>query len=623
MEDRPLADLFEPATRARWLGLVEGVLKGADYEKRLVSKTADGLRIEPLYEAAEPVPQPVRAAGPWRIAQRVDHPEIEQANRQALADLEGGADALTLVFSGAPAAHGYGLTARTVEELEAALAGVMLPLIGLRVDAGPLGLEAARLVVELAKARGEDLSACDLDLGIDPVGTLAASGSLGAVWSEIAPKLGQAVKDFDAGGFTGRALLADGRPYHEAGAGEAAELGAVLATAVTYLRALEAEGVSLERARDAVGILLVTDADEFLTIAKFRAMRRLWARIEQACGLAPKPLRLQAETAWRMMTRRDPFVNILRTAMAATGAGLGGADAVTALPYTQALGLPDAFARRVARNSQIVLIEESNLARVADPAAGAGGFESLTAQLAEAGWEAFRAIEREGGIVASLSVGKLQRRIEITRETRAKNVATRREALTGATEFPYLAEKSVAVLDVAPVAAPPAASFGSGTAVACDALPSQRLAEPYEALRDASDGFLDKTGKRPQVFLANLGPVAVFNARSTFAANAFAAGGIEALSTDGFPDDASLAEAFKASGAALACLCSSDAVYEARAVSAAKALAAAGAGTIYLAGKPGADLAEPLAAAGVHGFLHAGGDLLALLNDALRRAARA
>ena len=623
MEDRPLADLFEPATRARWLGLVEGVLKGAEYEKRLVSKTADGLRIEPLYEAAAPAAQPVRAPGPWRIGQRVDHPEIEQANRQALADLEGGADALTLVFSAAPAAHGYGLTARTVEELEATLSGVMLPLIGLRVDAGPLGLEAARLVLDLAKARAENLSACDIDLGIDPVGTLAASGSLGAVWSEIAPKLGQAVKEFEAAGFAGRAMLADGRPYHEAGAGEAAELGAVLATAVAYMRALEAEGVALERARDAVGILLVADSDEFLAIAKFRAMRRLWARIEQACGLDPKPLRLHAETAWRMMTRRDPFVNILRTAMAATGAGLGGADAVTALPYTQALGLPDAFARRVARNSQIVLIEESNLARVADPAAGAGGFESLTAQLAEAGWEAFQLIEREGGIVASLSVGKLQRRIEATRETRAKNVATRREVLTGATEFPYLAEKPVAVLDVAPVPPAAATSFGTGAAVACDALPSQRLAEPYEALRDASDRLLDKAGKRPQVFLANLGPVAVFNARSTFASNAFATGGIEAMSNDGFSDEASLAEAFKASGATLACLCSSDKVYEARAAAAAAALKAAGAGTIYLAGKPAPELAEPLQAAGVHGFLQAGGDLLALLNDALRRAARA
>lgn len=622
MDDRPLADLFEPATHARWLGLVGGVLKGADYEKRLVGRTADGIRIEPLYPAADAVAQPVRAPGPWRISQRVDHPGLDAAARLALADLEGGADALTLVFPGAPAARGYGLGARTVEDLARAFDGVMLPLIALRLDAGAQGLEAALLLMALAAQRGEDLSACDIDLGIDPVGTLAATGSLGAVWSAVAPKLGQALRTFDAAGFVGRAMLADGRPYHEAGAGEAAELGAVLATATAYLRALEAEGIALDRARDAIGMLLVADADEFLTIAKFRALRRLWARVEQACGLDPKPLRLHAETAWRMMTRRDPFVNILRTTMAATAAGLGGADAVTALPYTAALGLPDAFARRVARNSQIMLIEESNLARVADPAAGAGGFESLTAQLAEAGWDAFRAIEREGGIVASLSVGKLQRRIEVTRETRAKNVATRREALTGATEFPYLAEKPVAVLDVAPPAPAPSGSFGAGAAVACDALPSQRLAEPYEALRDASDGFLEKTGRRPQVFLANLGPVAAFNARATFAANAFAAGGIEAPGNEGFSDDGTLAEAFRASGATLACLCSSDALYEGRAVSAAEALAEAGAGTIYVAGRPSGELAGVLAAAGVHGYLYAGCDLLALLNAALRRAVR-
>lgn len=299
MEDRPLADLFEPATHARWLGLVEGVLKGADYEKRLVGRTADGIRIEPLYPAADAVAQPVRAPGPWRVSQRVDHPGLDAAARIALADLEGGADALTLVFPGAPAARGYGLGARTVEDLEHALAGVMLPLIALRLDAGAQGLEAAALLMALAAKRGEDLSACDIDLGIDPVGTLAATGSLGAVWSAVAPRLGEALKTFDAAGFAGRAMLADGRPYHEAGAGEAAELGAVLATAVCYLRALEAEGIALERARDAVGMLLVADADEFLTIAKFRAMRRLWARVEQACGLDPKPLRLHAETAWR------------------------------------------------------------------------------------------------------------------------------------------------------------------------------------------------------------------------------------------------------------------------------------------------------------------------------------
>jgi methylmalonyl-CoA mutase len=621
MEDTPLADLFEPAGRARWLGLVEGVLKGADFEKRLVSRTADDLRIEPLYGPAEPVDQPVREPGPWRIAQRVDHPDRAAANAQALTDLEGGADALVLAFAGAPGARGYGLTATSADDLDAVLAGVMLPLIALRIDSGGRGLETARLIKALAERRGEDLATYDLDLGLDPVGVLAASGSLGAVWSEIAPRLAGTVAELEAAGFRGRAFLADGRPYHEAGAGEAAELGAVLATAVAYLRALEAAGHDLSAARDRVAVLLAADADEFVTVAKFRAMRRLWARVEQACGLEPKPLRLHAETAWRMMTKCDPFVNILRTGMAAASAGMGGADSVAVLPYTQALGLPDAFARRVARNSQIVLIEESQLARVSDPAAGAGGFEALTAELAEAAWRAFQAIEAEGGIVASLSVGKLQRRIEVVREARAKAVATRREPLTGASEFPNLAEKPVTVLDVPPVAAPGGSNFGAGSAVACDALPSQRLAEPYEALRDASDACLAKTGRRPAVFLANLGAVAAFNARATFAANAFAAGGLEALSNDGFADAEAAAAAFRESGAALACICSTDAIYAEQAVATADALARAGAGTIYLAGRP-ADLIEPLTQAGVTAFLHAGCDLLALLNAALRAAVR-
>ena len=604
MEDRPLAELFEPATAERWRKAVETALKGADFEKRLVSKTADGLRIEPLYAPAEPVAQPVRAPGPWRVAQRLDHPDAGKAAAQALTDLEGGADALVLVDAQAPAARGFGLVPDSVEALDAALEGVMLPLIALRLDAGPRGFEAAALLKGLVERRGDDPAELDIDLGLDPLGVRAATGRLEEGWEG---KLARALNDFE--GYRGRVALADARPYHEAGASEVQELAAVLATALAYLRALDAGGHDLERAREAISVLLVADADEFLTVAKFRAIRRLWARIEEACGLEPKPLRVLAETAWRMMTRRDPFVNILRTAMASASAGLGGADSVTALPYTLALGLPDAFARRVVRNSQIVLIEESNLAKVSDPAAGAGGFEALTAELTEKAWAAFQEIEREGGLSASLASGALAGRIEGVRQAREKAVATRRQPLTGASEFPFLAEKPVAVLDVAPRAQ---------AARAEGALPSLRLAEPYEALRDASDAVLAETGRRPAVFLANLGPVAVHNARSTFAANAFAAGGIEALGNDGFAEAGALAEAFKASGARLACLCSSDKLYETDAAPAAQALKAAGAETVYLAGKPADEAA--LRAAGVDGFLFAGGDLLALLTEAAKRA---
>ena len=603
MEDRPLAELFEPATQERWRKAVDAALKGGDFEKRLVSKTADGLRIEPLYPPAEAVAQPVRAPGPWRLAQRIDHPDAEKAAAQALTDLEGGADALVLVDAEAPAARGFGLALTGLDGLDAALKGVMLPLIALRLDAGIRGFEVAGLLRQLVERRGDDPAELDLDLGLDPLGAQAATGRAAEGWEA---KLSQALTDFS--GYRGRVALADARPYHEAGASEVQELAVVLATAVAYLRALEAGGHDLERARDAIAVLLVTDADEFLTIAKFRAIRRLWARIEEACGLEPKPLRVLAETAWRMMTRRDPFVNILRTAMASASAGLGGADSVTALPYTLALGLPDAFARRVVRNSQIVLVEESNLAKVSDPAAGAGGFEALTAELTEKAWAAFQEIEREGGVEKSLASGVLAGRIETVRKARERAVATRKQPLTGASEFPYLAEKPVTVLDVKPREA----------ARAQGALPSQRLAEPYEALRDASDAVLAESGTRPAVFLANLGPVAVHNARSTFAANAFAAGGIEALGNDGFSDADAVADAFKASGARLACLCSSDKLYESDAVPAAKALKAAGCTTLYLAGKPADEPA--LREAGIDGFLFAGGDLLALLTEAAERA---
>ncbi|MFY9291544.1 MAG: methylmalonyl-CoA mutase family protein, partial [Methylorubrum rhodinum] len=419
MEDRPLAELFEPATAERWRQAVEAALKGGDFEKRLVSKTADGLRIEPLYAPAEPTTQPVRAPGPWRLAQRIDHPDKEKAAAQALADLEGGADALVLVDAGAPAARGFGLDLTDVDGLDAALKSVMLPLIALRLEAGARGFEAAGLLRQLVERRGDDPAELDVDLGLDPLGVQAATGQAIDGWEA---KLAQALTDFS--GYRGRVALSDARPYHEAGASEVQELAAALATAVAYLRALEAGGHDLERAREAISVLLVADADEFLTIAKFRAIRRLWARIEEACGLEPKPLRVLAETAWRMMTRRDPFVNILRTAMASASAGLGGADSVTALPYTLALGLPDAFARRVVRNSQIVLVEESNLAKVSDPAAGAGGFEALTAELTEKAWAAFQEIEREGGIAASLASGALAGRIETVRKARERAVAT-------------------------------------------------------------------------------------------------------------------------------------------------------------------------------------------------------
>jgi methylmalonyl-CoA mutase len=422
------------------------------------------------------------------------------------------------------------------------------------------------------------------------------------------------IKGLAALGFKGPFAPADGRVIHDAGGSEVQELAFVLAAGVAYLRALESAGVALEAAQGMIYARLSADADQFLTMAKFRALRLLWARVEQACGLTPKPIFIAADTAWRMLTQRDPYVNMLRATMATFSAGLAGANAITVLPHTLALGLPDPFARRVARNTQLVLLEESNLAKVSDPAAGSGGIETLTRELCETAWPLFQEIEKSGGLFAALEQNFIQRKVAATRAAREADIARRKTVLTGASEFPNLAEAHVAVLDVKPVTVPP---YGEAK-FKFDALPPMRLAAPFERLRDKSDEFLQTHGVRPKIFLANLGTAADFTARATFAKSFFETGGIEAIDTPGSPDPAALATAFKASGAGLACVCSSDKVYAEEATAAAKALQAAGAKHIYLAGRPG-ELEAALREAGVNDFIFAGGDALAMLQQAWQR----
>jgi methylmalonyl-CoA mutase len=412
-------------------------------------------------------------------------------------------------------------------------------------------------------------------------------------------------------GFRGPFVLADGRAVHDAGGSEVQELAFALSLAVAYLRMLEDGGIGLDAARTAISFRLAADADQFLTMAKFRALRLLWARVEAACGLTPKPTFVAAETAWRMLTQRDPYVNMLRATMASFAAGLAGADAITVLPHTLALGLPDAFARRVARNTQLVLLEESNLAKVSDPAAGSGGIESLTQALCETAWALFQEIEKAGGVFAALEQNLIQRKVAATRAVREANIARRKEELTGATAFPNLKEAQVATIDVKALEQ----TSPDEAKITFDALSPMRLAAPFEHLRDRSDDILKAKGARPRVFLANLGTAADFTTRATFAKSFFETGGIETVGSDGLTDPAALSAAFKASGAQLACICSSDKVYAERATDTAKALQAAGAKHIYLAGRAG-EQEQALRAAGVNEFIFAGGDALAALQKA-------
>ena len=552
MVELSLARGFPPADEAAWKALVEEALKGAPFAG-LRSKSYDGIVIDPLYQRAQNATRVEgRPAGqPWAVMQRIDLSDPKAANAQILDDLMNGASGETLVFQGAIGDYGYALPA-TGAAISAALDNIYLDAgVAIDLDLSMQSKDAAGLLATLVKARGLGPKDCTIRFGFGPLGGIALNGHSPLPWKDIAPIFAGLVSDLAGQGFAGPFAVADGRVIHAAGGSEAQELAFALASAVAYLRALEQSGIALDDARRFIYFRLAADQDQFLTIAKFRAVRKLWARVEEACGLKPLPVFVAAETAWRMMTKRDPHGNIVRGTIAAFAAAVGGADAVTVLPFSAALGVPDAFARRIARNTQTILIEEANIHRVADPAAGSGAIEALTDALCETAWWFLQRIETAGGVAEALQAGLIQRVVARVRAEREANVARRKDTLVGSSDFPDLGEDKVAVL-----AQPRLAALSTNEA----ALGPIRLAEPFERLRDRSDSYLAQHGARPKVFLACLGRAADFNARASFAKSLFESGGIEAV--EGKGDN--LAKRFTESGAKLACLCSSDKVYAAR-----------------------------------------------------------
>jgi methylmalonyl-CoA mutase len=410
-------------------------------------------------------------------------------------------------------------------------------------------------------------------------------------------------------------------PSVEAGASEGQELAVLLSTGATYLRSMADAGMDVDAAARQIELVLAADADVFVTVAKIRAARRVWAGLLRACGASEEASAalVQVRTARRMLTRRDPWVNLLRVTAAVFGAAVGGADGVTAEPYDALLGEHGELGRRMARNTQLLLLEESNLGRVLDPAGGSSYIESLTDELATVGWTTFQELETAGGMPTVLLDGSLAARIADVRTARLGRVATRRSPITGVSEFPNLAEDPPPHRSVRP-------ERGSSSVLdeqngSQPLLVPVRWAEQFESLRDAADAAV-AAGHPPTVFLANLGPVAVHTARATFAKNLFEAGGIRSVTSDrgsstGFAAPDEVIQDFTASGARLVCICSSDAVYAETAPAVAAALVGAGAELVYLAGNP-ADRREAEQAAGVDEFVHVGVDVLAVLAQAHR-----
>lgn len=432
---------FAAMDKDRWRALVEKALKGAGFES-LESVSDDGLRYGPVYPRRKDAATILRSdpARPWTIAQRIDDPDAVRAADQAADDIANGADGLVLSMNGAPGAYGYGLSVPASPVFAAILDRMDGNLNSIRFEGSAM---TARAFADQLALKGLSKSGCSVHFGLDPVSAAAATArdfSLDGRIADLATGLA-------AFSFPGSTMKADGRIAHNAGASEAQELAFILSSLAALLRACESGGMPIEAALAATALGVAIDQQQLLSIAKLRTLRLLHSRLQEVCGMdAPRPAHIHAETSFRMLTRLDPETNILRNTIAAFAAGVGGADSVSVLPHTLSLGLPEAFARRIARNTQLILIRECHLDDVADPAAGSGGIEALTNALAEAAWREFQQIESEGGIMASLSAGAFQRRVATMRAKRAAENKEGRRPIIGTTLYPAAEERSVEVL---------------------------------------------------------------------------------------------------------------------------------------------------------------------------------
>lgn len=598
----PLASDFPPGDAAAWRALVDKTLDGQPFEKRLISRTYDGLRIEPLYTAAS-AEAPLATAptiradgGRWDVRVRVEHPDPAAANAIALQELEGGANSLLVAID--PSGE-HGVAIGSAADLERVLDGVLIDLAPVALDAGPHALVAARWLLQVGEARTLKPR---LALHLDPLSSFAETGvAAGGIAAQIAAA-GELAKTEIAESV----FLATGRVVHEAGGAEASELGFALSSALAYARAAIDAGAAPTKAFSAVALGVAADGDYFLTLAKLRALRAVWARATEAAtgqGLIPH---IEARSSRRMLATLDPWVNMLRLTSACFGAATGGADAILIDPFSQPLGRPTAFARRQARNAQLVLMEESHLGRVADPAAGSWYLETLSRDLAQAAWAFMQKIEAIGGPAAALEGGLIAEAVAAARKARQIDIAKRKAGLIGVSEFPDLAEAGVDLepVDPKPFAKTAAAPFAGGPDSRCTPLTPWRASAPFEALRARSAARTP----HPKVFLALLGTPADYTGRLGFSRNLFAAAGIAAVT--GEANDLNPMET------PVAVIASSDALYAEQAEAAARTLKTLGARHVYLAGRPG-DLEPALRAAGVDDFLFAGMDVIATLDGAL------
>ncbi len=611
MTDMPLqlAGDFATPTREDWEVEVLKVLNRRRPEgkeltieqamKRLRTITVDDLTIEPLYtESNVPLGHPgvmpftrgtMVKTSPmtgWDIRQLHEDPDVEFTRREVLADLERGASSVWLRT---------GSDAIAVDNVAAVLAEVEPDLAPVSISSAEDQVSAAKALAAWWKAAGAHHARGNL--GLDALALAARTGEAPDLGAQ-AEWVNAALAELPAV----RALTVDVLPYDDAGASDVDQLAFAIATGVAYLRDLEAAGISPAAAFGQIAFRVSANADQFTTVARLRALRRLWARVGEVSGV-PANARgavQHAVTSWRMVTRDDPWVNLLRGTIATFAAAVGGAEIITCLPFDTAWGLPDEFSRRMARNTQAVASEEANIGRVSDPAGGSWYVEELTESLAAKAWQAFQAIEAAGGMASALTSGLVAERIGASTAERVNRLAHRKLPLTGVSMFPKPDEEPVQAKPR------PAAPERNGLA-------PHRDSEVFEALRDRAAA----ADVAPAVFLACLGARRDFGGRETFTSALLGVGGITRPSSEGGTPEEIVAQV-QATGAKMVILCSSAKVYAAQAVDVARALKDAGVASVFIAGRKTETASDEVDSV-IDGEVFDGMDVVAFLADAMDR----
>lgn len=596
--------MFEGGNETAWLELVSKSLKGGtpgDLEHKLYSN----VRIKPLYRKTEPREakeehdssslnntdtQTENFHLPWDIRQTFSNPSPEATNSEILRDLERGVSSVEVKLANktVPGVHIHSLS-----DLKVALAGIDSSIAAVALDhQGYLGANASALLAKWANGENAN-SHQKLVFNIDPTSVTTVPSSSQTAFQFVA----ELVKQFTEQFLVSTVLRSDARIIHEAGGSEVQELGALIASAIDTLRELDKHGVPPEISAKAMQFTVSVSANYGVESAKIRAARRLWYRCLDVLDIPNTAVMIQGVTSKRMLTQYDPWTNIIRNTCACFGAITGGCNVITVEPFTDALGISSELGRRVARNTQIIAMEESNLGRVTDPVSGSWFAEDLTEEFANKGWEEFQRIESEGGYIQSKRDNRIQTRVKDVCRQRRESVATKREQIIGVNVFPSISEIRAPTADEAEsplvqgISDECIKSFSPESLTDDTRTPNnlglepQRLADEFESLRRAVDKYVEQSSQRPKIFVATLGCLSEFSLRLDFTRNFFAVAGIDvAVSREGLSKD-QLVTAWKHSGCKIICLCGSDQHYESEAESFVEMLKNATASYLYLSGK--------------------------------------